>query len=295
MCLPETGRQIVGNGSRPPQRWNYSILALLQRHHSQRSSPDANDDSNNPPRRKPHLPNPIKALKVLKEKDVALVLLFNSLNFAAYYQLTASLPYLLSQIYHFNTLQIGLSFIPFGLGCMIAPTISGLLLDWNYRRVARRHGISLDSKRSHSPENFPLENARIPIAWPMAILAVAAEIIYGWTLEIEAPLPAPLVLTFIMGLSFTATYNSSMVMLVDYYPHEPATATSAVNLCRCWLGAGATAVIIYMVEAMGRGWCFTFIGLVLLAATPALIVLSRCGGRWREERRRRKGEGLGPP
>ena len=53
------------------------------------------------------------------------------------------------------------------------------------------------------------------------------------------------------------------------------------------MGAGATGVIIYMIEAMGRGWCFTFIAGVVAVFSPILWVLERWGPGWREARRAR--------
>lgn len=67
-------------------------------------------------------------------------------------------------------------------------------------------------------------------------------------------------------------------------PTSPATVTAANNLCRCLLGAGQSAVIILMIDSMGRGWCFTFITLVIFATTPILLILMRWGPKWREER-----------
>ena len=75
------------------------------------------------------------------------------------------------------------------------------------------------------------------------------------------------------------------VMLVDFYPLSPATATAANNLIRCVMGAAGTAVIVPMIQGMGLGWCFTFIGAVVLCASPLLLVLMRWGPKWREERR----------
>ena len=40
-----------------------------------------------------------------------------------------------------------------------------------------------------------------------------------------------------------------------------------------------------MIQRMGRGWCFTFIALVCIAAMPMLWVELRWGPVWREERR----------
>lgn len=63
-----------------------------------------------------------------------------------------------------------------------------------------------------------------------------------------------------------------------------AAATASNNLVRCLLGAGATALIDPMLDAMGRGWCFTFIALVMLLMLPLLLVVIRLGPGWRKER-----------
>ena len=74
-------------------------------------------------------------------------------------------------------------------------------------------------------------------------------------------------------------------MLVDLYPMSPATATAANNLVRCLMGAAGTAVIIQMIEGMGRGWCFTFVAAVIFFTSPLLWVELKWGPKWREDRR----------
>jgi len=54
---------------------------------------------------------------------------------------------------------------------------------------------------------------------------------------------------------------------------------------RCLLGAGATGVITPMIDAMGRGWCFTFISLFLVATSPLLWWVYFQGMEMREGRR----------
>lgn len=51
------------------------------------------------------------------------------------------------------------------------------------------------------------------------------------------------------------------------------------------MGAAGTAVIIEMIEGMGRGWCFTFVAAVMACTSPLLAVIVRWGPGWREERR----------
>jgi len=39
-----------------------------------------------------------------------------------------------------------------------------------------------------------------------------------------------------------------------------------------------------MIDSMGRGWCFTFIALVIFLTSPILVILMWWGPKWREER-----------
>ncbi len=58
-------------------------------------------------RRKLRWPNPLKTVHIIMEKDVGMLLLYNSLIYTAFYCVTASLPSQFAEIYDFNDLQIG--------------------------------------------------------------------------------------------------------------------------------------------------------------------------------------------
>lgn len=215
---PETCRNIVGNGSIKPQPWNLNAIDLTKRILIRKELQAPKEDqiaAEELPKPKFRFPNPLKTLKVLGEKDAAMVLWFNSINFAAYYQIQASLPTIFLPIYHYNDLQIGLCFIPFGLGCLLAPLVTGLIMDWNYRRVAKDVGIEC-IKGKNSSGHMPLERARIPVLWPLTVATVIAVLCYGWLVEAKVHVAGPLVFTFILGFAFTATFNISSVLLVDY-------------------------------------------------------------------------------
>lgn len=291
LTFPETGRNVVGNGSIPPQGWNMSLVNYLQVRRQRKTTPSSLERTPScqtlKPRRKCRIPNPLHTLTVLLEKDVALLLFYNSIIYCAFYDIMASAPSLLAQIYNFNALQIGLCFLPMGTGCFLAPMIAGKLMDYNFRRTAAKHNITIRSGKPTDLKDFPLERCRIQIALPCVVLLDVVLVCYGWVMHVETNLAVPLVLMFLAGFASTAAFNAMSVMLVDLYPLSPATATAANNLVRCLMGAGATGVIIYMVDAMGRGWCFTFIAGVVLAFSPILWVLEKWGPGWREARRRR--------
>jgi len=108
---------------------------------------------------------------------------------------------------------------------------------------------------------------------------------YGWALEKNANLAAPLILQFFIGLCVNGAFNILSTLVLDLYPQSPSTATAANNLVRCFIGAGGTGIINIMIDRMGRGWCFTFISLVCYATMPMLWVELKWGPVWREERR----------
>lgn len=286
ISFPETGRNVVWNGSVPPQGWNMSLLNYLETRKSKHNGDDLSTtvaEFISP--RKLRWPNPLRTVHIILEKDVGLLLFYNSLVYTAFYDVTSSLPSLFGKIYGFNDLQIGLSFIPFGVGCAIAAIVAGQLMDYNYKRIARKEGFTIDRKRGDDLRNFPLEKTRIQILYPPLFLGIAALLCYGWVLEKEAHLAAPLVLLFIIGVCLTGAFQVMSTMLIDLYPLSPSTATAANNLVRCLMGAAGTAIIIQMIDGMGRGWCFTFIAAVVFFTSPSLWVIVKWGPKWREERR----------
>ncbi|KAI9889865.1 MAG: hypothetical protein M1814_004700 [Vezdaea aestivalis] len=294
ITFPETGRNVVGNGSIPPQTWNVSLMHYLHlRQLAKQEDPLSRTTSHQSrldeqsalsKQRKLRIPNPLKAIHIVFEKDVGLLLLFNSLVFVVFYDIGATLPNQFKAIYGFNDLQIGLSFLPFGIGCAIAAIINGRILDWNYRRIARAIDFPIDLKHGDNLRVFPLERARLQMCFPHLVIGILAVLSYGWTLHARANLAVPLVLQFVMGLTFVSCTNTISTILVDLYPSCPATATAANNLVRCTMGAGGTAVIQLMINAMGVGWCFSFLAFMLMAAVPLLAIMMKQGPAWREER-----------
>lgn len=294
ITFPETGRNVVSNGSVPPQVWNVSLLSYLQTRKANHGDVLSRTISVQDKRavqaelagkRNLRWPNPLKTIHIILEKDVGIILLYNSLVYTAFYDVIATIPSLFAEIYGFNDLQIGLAFIPYGVGGVLASILCGKLMDYNYGRVAKAAGITIDCKRGEDMKDFPIEKARIQVIWPLLYTGIATILCYGWVLEREAHLAAPLVLQFIMGVCLTGAFNVMSTMLIDLYPLSPATATAANNLVRCLMGAAGTAVIIQMVNGMGRGWCFTFIAAVVFLSSPLLWVELKWGPGWREERR----------
>ncbi|OBT96583.1 hypothetical protein VE01_05341 [Pseudogymnoascus verrucosus] len=180
--------------------------------------------------------------------------------YASWYTVTADLANLLGKIYHLKTVQIGLCYVPFGIGAALSILGNGYAQDWNCARVARANGFMADKKHGDDLAKFPIERARIDIVWPLIYVGAFATIGFGWAAETKTHLAVLLILTFIMALFLTACYNSMNLLLVDLYPNSPSTASAANNLTRCLMAAGGSAVIEPMIRAMGAGWAYTLVG-----------------------------------
>jgi predicted MFS family arabinose efflux permease len=191
---------------------------------------------------------------------------------------------LFQQIYEYNDLQIGLCYLPYGFGAFVAIVGQGYILDWNYRRIAKKLGMTVSRRRGDDLSKYPIETARIQPIYPSLILGAASLSGYGWSLHYETSVAAPLVFVFLIGLTVTSSFSVLGILLIDTHPEGTAKATAANNLVRCISGAAGTAVVEYMIRGMGRGWCFTFLGLLILVTLPGLRLLEKSGPRWRAEK-----------
>jgi multidrug resistance protein len=117
--LPETCRKVVGNGSVPPQAWNRTVWNAIEDRRSGR--PERQDLEGHRERQQQKselakkrplvIPNPFKTLRIIVEKDVALIMLFTSLMVTAFYMIMVPIPSVFADVYKFNQLQVGLCYM----------------------------------------------------------------------------------------------------------------------------------------------------------------------------------------
>ena len=285
LFFPETGRKVVGDGSVPPPMLNRSLISFLKERKRAKSGVVFNSEQQDELRRNYRLrfPNPLATLPVVTNKLAGLLLFSNGLILASAYAVLIGIPSQFKIIYGFNDLQISLCYIPVGVGGTLSAFTTGKIIDWNYRRHANLLGLPVVRNRQADLSNFPIERARLEVAFPLLYLSAAGLIAYGWVIHFETSLAGPLILLFVIGYGIIAAFQVLQSLLVDIYPKKPATASAANNLVRCLLGAGATAVVGPMINTMGRGWTYTFAALVWISYSPVLFLLIKVDPRWRRE------------
>lgn len=176
--------------------------------------------------------------------------------------------------YGFNELQISLMFVrlyiqypspfawketdtyfqlPVGAGGILSAFTAAYLVDWNYRRHAKRLGYPVYKNRQTDLSHFPIEVARMQIAVPHFFLGAAAMVGYGWVLASDISFGGLIVFLFLIGYTTDVVGQTLMVLCVDLNPKRPTNVSAANNVVKCLVGAAASAAIVPMSEAIGYG------------------------------------------
>ncbi|KAF2162446.1 hypothetical protein M409DRAFT_37421 [Zasmidium cellare ATCC 36951] len=275
----ETYRSIVGNGSIPPQKWNRSGLQWVSQDLLHRSLPEPDHDSLQKRRKRP---NPLSSLLILRDRETCIIALFGASLFAGYSSVLSVLTSQLEARYHFNSIQIGLCYLPLGFGSLTSRWTMGVLLDRNFRREAKKQGLEVIKNKQQNIAAFDVEKARLAITIPFVVVAGASIVAYGWTMEFDTPLAAPLVVVFFTAHCATGAFSSLNTLVVDINREQPAIASAASNLTRCLLAAGAVAAANPLIDAIGIGWTSTICALVWVACLPLIWLVYAKGHEWRK-------------
>ncbi|KAE8451540.1 hypothetical protein EG329_003613 [Mollisiaceae sp. DMI_Dod_QoI] len=283
LLLPETQRAIAGNGTISLQGVHRPLI------YSFSPPPDALLERDPTPKKKFTIRSIIDPLKLLKEKDVIITLLFGSIVYTVWSMVTSSTTALFQDIFHLNDLQVGLVFLPNGAGTVSGSILMGKIMDWDYKKVEEvykaQNGIPESTKLNKKELlDFPLEKARLPQMWWIILLFIVSTALYGFSLNLNQ-IAIPLILQFLIAFTATATFTVNSAYIVDLYPGMSASATAVNNLVRCSVGAFGVAIVQVVIDAIGAGPSFALFAGITLVMSPMLMLSSYFGQKWRGERR----------
>ncbi len=284
LIFPETGRTVVGNGSRPPRRLNAPVCTLLLPPPALFTGTDERGPSGRRPFAYPlrHVPNPFKCLRIVARRHDALVLFAYAAVYISYSCLQASLATLLMRYYALDALQAGLCYLSYGTATFASSYLVGRVLDYDYRAFARSAGITINVAAGDDIARFPIERARVRSVLYFVAASVGSTAAFGWAVDhARAPLAATLVITFVAGVAYTGVFNTCLTLNVDLNPDATGLASVAASVIRCLAAAAGVAVLEPMIGAMGAGWTYTVYALVALLAMPMLLTLRAFGPTWR--------------
>ena len=317
LLIPETARNVVGNGSIRDSQWNQPLWKMFQRHWPKRSAtkdhPTSNDlevgtnidnfdhtatsttkqeksPSINNLTRRLKIKSPLASIRIIFYPDTCLTIWLSSSYYALWYCIQASIPSTYkSTPYAFNELEVGLAYLPGAIGVILSMFLAGKAMDRNYKHAAAKIGFKVDKVSGDDLATFPIEQARSHGCAYLLVLSIGVMLGYGWSIAYHAHVAVPLILQFFQGFLATWFIQSFSALLVDAFPKTPSTAATAGNISRCALSAVAVAVLQPLIDVMGKGWFFTFLGLLSgVGGLAAQTALRRWGMGWRKARSEKK-------
>lgn len=192
--LPETLRAIVGNGSQSPEKYAkfyYPLIPYIGNSHP-KPTQDKNP-SEKGPKIKPGFINPFLLFIF---PDVAVTLLFTGIVYAVNYTITASMASAFHATYpYLSETSLGLCYLSTGGGMLVGSTITGKLLDREYRVLKAKWDKGDEEKLNteEQKEDFPIELARLRTMPLHLVVFVACCFAWGWCLERKVSIAAPLI------------------------------------------------------------------------------------------------------
>lgn len=300
VALPETARNIVGNGSRKRKGLERSWWELIKQQRKKRKEgvlvtpqkvsekPGCRTGTQETQTRgwkRFTMLTPLAAIRIIFWKDTALVLWMAASPYAVWYCVQASIPPIYKSVYHFTELQVGLAYLTGGAGTVLGGYANGKFMDWNYRITARKIGHTIDKVSGDDLRCFPIERTRARGGFYLLAIYICVLVGYGWSIVAQTSAAVPLVLQFVLAALCTYFQQTFNALLVDIYPESPSTAAASSNITRCALSAVAVAILQPLAESIGRGWLFTC--LAILSGGGGLLnlwAMTRYGMHWRQQR-----------
>ncbi|KAJ9195427.1 hypothetical protein DTO271D3_841 [Paecilomyces variotii] len=284
--LPETLRSIAGNGTVPLTGIHKPVIYMII---GQRDAKDPEPDDVQP-KRKVTFTTIFAPLRFLGEKDVFITLFFGSIVYTVWSMITSTTTALFEEIYHLNSLMVGVTFLANGAGCMTGSFTTGYLMDFNHRKTEAEyrnsHGYPADTPvNSKTHADFPIEYARMRNTWWITAIFIIATVGYGFSLETH--MAVPIILQFLTAYSATAVFSINSALVIDLYPGASASATAVNNLMRCLIGAGGVAIAQPMIDALTPRYTFLLLAGITAVLSPLLWVEQKWGAGWRAARAQR--------
>ncbi|KAK3937506.1 major facilitator superfamily domain-containing protein [Diplogelasinospora grovesii] len=292
LFLPETLRRVAGNGTVRLKGIHRPLIYRFEAPH-----PDDVPDEALAAGPVPTiaLSSVFSPLRFLFEKDVFVTLLFGAVIYTVWSMVTSSTTALFQPRYNLSDLQVGLVFLPNGVGCIAGSCVTGKLLDRDYGivesqyRAARNLPADVTLGRKKLAADFPVTRARLRSSTYLIVPFVLAVGGYGFSittslLASREGMALPLVLQFVIAFCATAIFTQNSALMVDLFPGASASATAVNNLIRCSIGAAGVGVVQFVIDGIGANFAFLIFAGLSAALSPLLWVEWVRGEDWRRER-----------
>ncbi|KAK8016961.1 MFS general substrate transporter [Apiospora rasikravindrae] len=187
LFLPETARHVVGNGQvLPRQLWRRPLVSAITGWKMPKAAVKVRGvHASGEAASKTRFPNPLRSVRILLDPEAAMMASMSAIFYTIYYCIQSSMSVILSELYGFEELIVGLCYLSIGCGVVAGGGSKGKLIDWNFRRAARSAGVNQDHKRVVDLSGVPIERARMRFMFIYALACSGILAGYGWSVAYE--------------------------------------------------------------------------------------------------------------
>ncbi|GAB7341845.1 hypothetical protein MBLNU457_g0165t1 [Dothideomycetes sp. NU457] len=207
---------------------------------------------------------------IMYEAIVLCSCLYLAYAYAIFYIFFEAFPIIFIDTYGFNYGEEGLTFLPVGIGAIIA---CGIYLWWDaYLQKA---------KSRNAPWSRKEEYRRLPLACLGGPLFVVSLFWIGWTARPDIHWIVPVLAALPFGMGFLLLFMALLNYLVDAYEIFAASATAASSSSRSLFGALLPFAAKPMYDTLGVPWACSLLGFLSLVMCAIPFVFIRYGDRIR--------------
>lgn len=181
-------------------------------------------------------------------------------------------PIVYGGVYGFNPGEVGLTFLPIGIGAIFATAIY-MLWDRHYEK-----SLAKDPPPAWTQIE---EYVRLPLACFGGPLFVVALFWLGWTARAEIHWIVPTLSALPFGIGFLLIFMGELNYIVDAYEVYAASAMGAASSSRSIFGVVLPFAAKPMYERLGIAYACTLLACLSLAMAVIPFVFIRFGGRIR--------------
>jgi MFS family permease len=279
--LPETKRALVGNGSVIPRSFmNRAPILYIPKIRNKWHLMNPDTETLEPPKK----PDYLTPFKIMIFPEISIVLLNGAIHYALWTMLLTTLTHQLTVDYGYDTMRVGLCYLPAGFAGLIGAVTSGRVLDWVYRNRHRKYKAKVEAGTIEKEIPFNIVKCRVLVIFPYAFFTDGFAIMFGWCLYKKIHIASILVSEFFVCTGCIAMIGINTTLLVDLFPSHSSAATSSVNFTRCILGAVFVAALTSMNNSLTVGGTFTLMSALGVISTLSLMIPMKYGMKWSVER-----------
>lgn len=199
---------------------------------------------------------------IVKEPIVAAIDIYIALCYGTFYLFFEAFPIVFGGIYHFTLIEIGLAFMGFCVGCVIAYAICIVFL---MKVVAKKA-----KNDKFTPETFMILAMATCLCLPLSLF------LFGWAAGVHWILPIIAELFFVIGLF--NLFQASFAYLAISYPKYLASVFAGNGVCRAGFACafplfGKAMYDNLAIDGYPVAWGSSILGFfsIALAAIPFLL------------------------